>query len=66
VVVAWLAILFTGTYPGGMFDFVEGVIRWRLVRIRAMQHSSNETRRSSRSDANARTVNATATRAHSR
>jgi len=28
VIVAWFAILFTGRYPGGMFDFVEGVIRW--------------------------------------
>ena len=28
VVVAWLAILFTGRYPRGLFDFVEGVIRW--------------------------------------
>ena len=28
VVIAWFAILFTGTYPRGMFDFVEGVIRW--------------------------------------
>ncbi len=28
VVVAWFAILFTGRYPGGMFTFVEGVIRW--------------------------------------
>jgi len=28
VVVAWFAILFTGSYPRGMFDFVEGVIRW--------------------------------------
>jgi hypothetical protein len=28
VVVAWFAILFTGRYPRGMFDFVEGVIRW--------------------------------------
>jgi hypothetical protein len=28
VVVAWFAILFTGTYPRGLFDFVEGVYRW--------------------------------------
>jgi hypothetical protein len=25
---AWLAILLTGRYPRGIFDFVEGVIRW--------------------------------------
>ena len=30
VIVAWFAILFTGTYPRGMFDFVEGVIRWNV------------------------------------
>jgi hypothetical protein len=28
VIVAWFAILFTGRYPRGMFDFVLGVIRW--------------------------------------
>jgi hypothetical protein len=28
VIVAWFAILFTGRYPRGMFDFVRGVIRW--------------------------------------
>jgi hypothetical protein len=28
VIVAWFAVLFTGRYPRGMFDFVEGVIRW--------------------------------------
>ncbi len=28
VIVAWFAILITGRYPRGMFDFVEGVIRW--------------------------------------
>lgn len=28
VVIAWFAILFTGRYPRGMFDFVEGVLRW--------------------------------------
>ncbi len=28
IVLAWFAILFTGRYPRGMFDFVEGVLRW--------------------------------------
>jgi hypothetical protein len=28
VIVAWFAILFTGRYPRGIFEFVEGVIRW--------------------------------------
>jgi Domain of unknown function (DUF4389) len=28
VIVAWFAILFTGGYPRGLFDFVEGVFRW--------------------------------------
>ena len=28
VIVAWFAILFTGRYPRGIFDFVEGVVRW--------------------------------------
>jgi hypothetical protein len=28
VIVAWFAILFTATYPRGLFDFVEGVLRW--------------------------------------
>jgi hypothetical protein len=28
VIFAWFAVLFTGRYPKGMFDFVEGVLRW--------------------------------------
>jgi hypothetical protein len=30
LVVAWFAILFTGRYPRGMFEFIEGVLRWHV------------------------------------
>jgi hypothetical protein len=28
VIIAWFAILFTGRYPRGLFNFAEGVLRW--------------------------------------
>ena len=33
-VLAWFAILFTGAYPAGMYDFAVGSLRW-LVRVEA-------------------------------
>ena len=30
VILAWFAILFTGTHPTGIFDFIVGVMRWTL------------------------------------
>ncbi|MDQ3045304.1 MAG: DUF4389 domain-containing protein [Chloroflexota bacterium] len=29
VFLGWFAILFTGRYPRGLFDLVEGVLRWK-------------------------------------
>jgi hypothetical protein len=34
VIIAFFAILFTGRYPRGMFDFVVGTIRW-WIRVSA-------------------------------
>lgn len=28
VIIAWFAILFTGTHPKGIFDYIVGVMRW--------------------------------------
>jgi hypothetical protein len=30
IVIAWFAILFTGSYPRSLFDYVAGVARWSL------------------------------------
>jgi hypothetical protein len=29
VIAAWFAILFTGRYPRGLFDYLEGLVRWQ-------------------------------------
>jgi hypothetical protein len=46
VVIAWFAILFTGRYPKGMFDFVEGVMRWHSRGVGRSSWSPTGTRRS--------------------
>ena len=30
IIVAWFAILFTGRYPRGVFNYVVGIARWGL------------------------------------
>lgn len=30
IIVAWFAILFTGRYPRGFFNYVVGIARWGL------------------------------------
>ena len=34
VIIAWFAILFTGQYPQGLFDYMVGVGRW-ILRVNA-------------------------------
>jgi hypothetical protein len=29
-IIAWFAILFTGSYPAGLYEFAVGVLRWRM------------------------------------
>ena len=29
-IVAWFAILFTGRYPAGLYEFAVGVLRWDM------------------------------------
>ena len=40
--IAWFAILFTGRYPRGMWDFTTGVIRWqtRVATYMYLQHDA--------------------------
>ena len=28
LLIAWVAVIFTGRYPKGMFDFIAGYLRW--------------------------------------
>src|ERR671930_1418505 len=37
IIVSWFAVIITGRYPRGMFDFVVGVARW-LWRVTAYTH----------------------------
>ena len=40
VIIAWFALLFTGRYPQGLYDFVAGALRYatRVERLRAAAH----------------------------
>lgn len=40
-IVAYFAILFTGRYPKGMYDFVGGVLRWQ-TRLNAWMFSLSD------------------------
>ncbi len=43
VILAWLAILFTGTHPKGIFDYIVGVMRWSLrVEVYALLLTTDE------------------------
>ena len=42
IIIAWWAVLFTGKYPKGMFDFMVGTLRWEL-RFNLYIHNMTDT-----------------------
>ena len=46
VIISWFALLFTGRYPQGMYDFVAGALRYRRASTATQPCSATSTRRS--------------------